>query len=135
MKKTLRIATFVLILGLVTGGTWAAGQPWYVDYENAIKSIDRGNPELAESTLRDLIQRLVVPRENARTYGVWRTDYTPYYYLGVALERQGRYEEATKAFEIGLKFGVVQRDARKLQTIEAHRERYASASTVARRTP
>ena len=135
MKKTLRIATFVLIVSFASTGLWAAGQPWYVDYENAIRSIDRGNHAVAEHTLRDLIQRLVVPRENARTYGVWRTDYTPYYYLGVALEKQGKSEEAMKAFEIGMKFGVVQRDPEKLQTIEAHRAQYASASTIARRTP
>ena len=132
MKKTLRIATFLLIAGLVSGGAWAAGQPWYVDYDNAIKSIDRGHHAVAEETLRDLIQRLVVPRENARTYGVWRTDYTPYYYLGVALEKQGKYDEAMKAFEVGLKFGVVQRNAEKMQTIENYRAQHAATSMVAR---
>lgn len=112
---------FVAAVALIGVSAQAGGHPWYVDYTYAIDSIEKGEAAEAEVTLRDLIQRHHVPRENMRTYGVWRLDYTPYYFLGCALAEQGRMDEALKSFELELKFDVVNRDPEKMADIERYR--------------
>ena len=123
---TLLLTAFMTICAPALAG----GHPWYVDYTYAIDSLEKGEPERAEVTLRDLIQRNHVPRENMRTYGVWRMDYTPYYFLGRALADQGRVEEALKSFEVELKFDVVQGDPAKMAEIDRVRR---STEPVVRR--
>jgi len=125
MKTSIAILGMALLFAFTSVS--ASGAPWYVEYDYAVKAIKRGDHQLAEQTLRDLTQQHAIPRENVRTYSVWRVDYTPYYYLGVALSEQGKTREGIKAFEFEMKFGVVQHDAAKMAEIERYQSMVAQA--------
>jgi hypothetical protein len=95
----------------------AVEQPWYVDYDNAIKAVENGEYVRAEVVLRDLIAGNGVSRADVFTYASWTVDYTPYYYLGLALKGRKQIQEAKAAFGLELQFGVVQRNDEKMQII------------------
>jgi hypothetical protein len=106
----------VLALPHATAGT----RMWYVDYDQAIRAVKRQEYQSAELILTDLIQRQGVSRAYVRTYGHWVIDYTPYYYLGLALAGQNRPDDAARAFRAELNFGVVQGSPEKMMVIERH---------------
>lgn len=125
-------ACLTLSLCFLFGAGKAEAGLWYMDYHQALHALEKGKFDVAEDKLRDLISRRVVPRENARTYGVWRIDYTPYYHLGLALAHQGRIEEAREVFDFGLNWGVLQRDPKRLATVERLREQATDTDILAR---
>jgi hypothetical protein len=65
-----------------------------------------GDPVGAEAALRRALAFRPEPACRARTYGVRYVDYLPYYYLGLALEQQGRLDEAREAFTESARHGV-----------------------------
>ena len=126
MRASISVVVLVLLFALTSAS--AEGAPWYIEYDYAVKAIKRGDHEIAEKTLRSLTQTHALPRENARTYSVWRVDYTPYYWLGVALSEQGKTREGIEAFQFEMKFGVVQNDAGKMAVIERYQSMVADAA-------
>jgi len=126
MKASIAVIGIALLFAFTSVS--ASGAPWYVEYDYAVKAIKRGDHRLAEETLRELTQQHALPRENVRTYSVWRIDYTPYYYLGIALSEQGKTSEGIKAFEFEMKFGVVQHDAEKMAEIARYQSMVAKAN-------
>ncbi len=81
--------------------------PWYFYYERALKYIDEMQWKDAMIYLSEAILRKETPKQDARRYGVWFKDYTPYLYLAYTAWKQDLNAIASKAFEISTKFGVV----------------------------
>ncbi|MEA1997371.1 MAG: hypothetical protein U9N45_07015, partial [Gemmatimonadota bacterium] len=57
---------------------------WFASYEQALEHISVGRWDEAVSCLKRAAALKPEPELNARTYGVWRKDYLPYYQLGLA---------------------------------------------------
>ena len=87
----------------------AAGEPWYAAYERGQVALVEGRPAEAESAFRGALAARPEPGCRLRTYGVRVRDYAPWYYLGVALEEQGRRDEALAAQERSLEAGLLAR--------------------------
>jgi hypothetical protein len=134
MKGTLKLAAFVLAAILVHGPVSAIERMWYVDYDSAVRAVEKAEYARAETILRELIDRVPFPKANAPTYGQWAVDYTPYYYLGLALAGQERFAEARRAFDVEMKFGVISRDRKKMarvrDTIDPNQPRPSTVSRV-----
>ncbi|HUF18305.1 MAG TPA: hypothetical protein VMS12_09715 [Thermoanaerobaculia bacterium] len=55
--------------------------PWYFHYELALELERRGDSQRALDAMIDATDRKPDPRLQSRMYGMWFTDYTPYYYI------------------------------------------------------
>lgn len=59
-------------------------EEWYVDYDYALRAIDRADWERAIQLLELAISKNPRSSQNARTYGMRFITYVPYFYLGVS---------------------------------------------------
>jgi hypothetical protein len=55
-----------------------ATAPWYFHYELGMTMAEKGDPQRALDALIAATDRRPMPQRNARMYGMWFTDYTPY---------------------------------------------------------
>ncbi|MBW3564784.1 MAG: hypothetical protein KY459_08665 [Acidobacteria bacterium] len=55
--------------------------PWYFHYELALELERRGDSQRALDAMIDATDRKPDPRLQSRMYGMWFTDYTPYFYI------------------------------------------------------
>lgn len=119
-----RVAAFSLasvVLGLFPAGgralaaTRSAGIPeggpqWFESYRQAVIHAELEEWEAVERFVREALGANPTPRRNVRIYGMWHTSYTPFFHLGLAQYRQGRYDEAMKSFRREAAAGVIQHD-------------------------
>ena len=117
---TIRFTTSILTLLLAVSipAIAESKHPWYVDYDRAVNKINHGKFAVAEEILLDLLERKALPQPNVPTYGMWSTDYTPYYYLGEAQRQMGKEEVALRAYRAADRFGVARRDEVKSLTLD-----------------
>jgi hypothetical protein len=80
--------------------------PWYFYYERAMKYIEKNQWNEAMLYLSESLLRKPEPKQNARRYGVWFKDYTPYLYLAYAAMELDNTAIAKEAFQISKSYGV-----------------------------
>jgi len=121
-KASLQLA-LVLIFGLVlTVSGLRAQDTWYSSYELALEKIGTGRWEEAVGLLERAVQLKPAPELNARTYGVWRRDYLPYYHLGLAHYNLGRDEKALEYFERSLEEGAILKSPEQLALLRGYQK-------------
>ncbi len=97
----------LLVLVVLALPAVASARPWHRSYAAGQQQLVDGRAAEAEASLVGAIADRPQAGCRLRTYGVKVRDYTPWYYLGVALADQGRNDEAVDAFERSLAEGVV----------------------------
>ena len=63
----------------VAPGTDPTKAPWYFHYELGLELEKRGDAQRALDALIEATNHRPAPRRNARMYGMWFTDYRPYF--------------------------------------------------------
>jgi tetratricopeptide (TPR) repeat protein len=114
-KKSGRLVVFIVVLLLPMG---IFCDTWFNNYENAKKAIDKGNWNQAVGLLRDALTGKDKPALKAKTYGLRFVEYLPYYYLGLAYYRLGRYKEAQAAFNQSVDHGVVDKKTKLYDSLQ-----------------
>lgn len=80
--------------------------PWYFYYERAIKYLEEKQWRDAMLYLSETLLRKPEPKKNARRYGVWFKDYTPYLYLAYVSMQLDNSTIAKEAFQLSQAYGV-----------------------------
>lgn len=80
--------------------------PWYFYYERALKYVEDKQWHDAMLYLSESLLRKPEPKQNARRYGVWFKDYTPYLYLAYAAMELDNPAIAKEALQISKTYGV-----------------------------
>jgi tetratricopeptide (TPR) repeat protein len=117
--------TFALVLSLlvlVGPGVTAAQEPtWYELYDQAIKHIQQGEFDQAETKLQRAQKEGPAPGRGVLRYGSQRTAFFPDYYLGIVYVSTGRPQQALAAFERARNANLNTRDGefRAITTFEA----------------
>lgn len=96
----------MLMLLLVFLGVSMA-DTWHANYENAMKAVRKKQWREAIPYLELAIAERAEPKLKKRTVGMRFIDYLPYFHLGLAYYKAGRWEKAKTAFEEALNYGVV----------------------------
>ncbi|MFH1070097.1 MAG: tetratricopeptide repeat protein [Candidatus Glassbacteria bacterium] len=100
----------------------ARGQStWYSAYEMALEEISAGRWEQAIGHLQRSLELKPEPELDARTYGVWRRDYLPFYYLGLSHYNLGHDQKALKWFERSLEAGENRNSPDRLALLNSYR--------------
>jgi tetratricopeptide (TPR) repeat protein len=101
--------------------SWAQNT-WYSAYENALEDISAGHWEQSAENLRQALELKPDPELNARTYGVWRSDYFPYYFLGLTWFNMGDYSRAVEFFDRSLEAGPIKRHPELFEQLTSYRQ-------------
>ena len=80
--------------------------PWYFYYERSLKYIEESQWREAMLYLSESLLRKPEPKKNARRYGVWFKDYTPYMYLAYAAMKIDNLTIAKESWHISQVYGV-----------------------------
>jgi hypothetical protein len=113
-------ALLAAVLLLASPPAWAARE-WYVDYDEAVKAVERNR---CDDALRDLAAAIATkPRSvmQEQTYGLDFVDYFPYYYRGVCLARKGLHAAAVEAFTAEETQGAIKGRAPLYASLQAQR--------------
>src|SRR5579862_3910069 len=81
-----------------SNATWGMRGGWAGPYHTAIEAILAGNYQLAIAFLEQAVAADPQAQTRKLIQGVYRIDYNPYYYLGVAHLELGRYDKARTFF-------------------------------------
>jgi hypothetical protein len=81
--------------------------PWYFHYELALALARQGDPQRAVEALVVSTDHKPQPQRQARMYGMWFTDYIPFFWLAREHALLGNWECATDALEASQKSGEV----------------------------
>ena len=74
--------------------------PWYFHYELALELARRGDPQRALDALIDATEHRAKPERGARMYGVWFTDYLPYFQIARLHVQLGNWACAEDALRL-----------------------------------
>ncbi len=74
--------------------------PWYFHYELGRDLIDAGDPQRALDAFLEAATLRASPQRNARTYGMWHTDYRPYFQIARAHARLENWDCARDALTV-----------------------------------
>ena len=98
MEKCSRFACTVGFALLLLVGLSAQSNRWYDAYQKGLKAFDAKDYAMAITFLQQAVA--ADPKASANKYveGVFRTDYFPYYYLGVAYLETRQYDKAQENF-------------------------------------
>jgi len=77
-----------------------ARAPWYVHYELGLELEKRGDARRALDALIEATHRRPEPRRNARMYGMWFTEYKPYFEIAKMHFALGNRQCAADALRI-----------------------------------
>jgi tetratricopeptide (TPR) repeat protein len=80
-----------------------AQAPWYFHYELGLRLLAEGDPQRALDALIDAATRRPDPQRDARTYGMWFTDYRPYFQIARAHARLQNWDCAKNALALSSK--------------------------------
>lgn len=80
---------------------------WYLNYIDGMELIKKGDYAQAIQMLEYAIAQKGKPEKSTKFYGVMRGSYIPYYWLGVAYYRMGRWDRAQYHFEKEKSFGEI----------------------------
>jgi TolA-binding protein len=75
-----------------------AAEPWYDEYQGALKAISNRRWKDAETRLLAALRSGPNPGRRVRTYGVRFIDYLPEYQLGIVYFNEQRYADALEQF-------------------------------------
>jgi tetratricopeptide (TPR) repeat protein len=78
--------------------------PWYFHYALGKELFERGQYREALRSLRRALLLNPRPETQARTYGMWHTEYRPYYYMTQAFLKSGQRDCAVQAARESLRF-------------------------------
>jgi len=132
--KTLRRLSYGLVFCLLVSVTPLPGQDtWYAAYERALENISVGRWEEAVADLERAVSLKPDPELNARTYGVWRRNYLPYYQLGLAHYNLGNYETASDYFNRSLAAGEIKNSPETLQLLRGYQKAIAEKMGTSQR--
>jgi tetratricopeptide (TPR) repeat protein len=81
--------------------------PWYFHYELALVLARQGDPQRSVEALIVSTDHKPQPQRQARMYGMWFTDYIPFYWLAREHALLGNWECVTDALEASQKSGEV----------------------------
>jgi hypothetical protein len=84
----------------VSPGTDPATLPWYFHYELGLELAKNGDAQRAVDALIEAIDRRPEPKRNSRMYGMWFTDYLPYFEIAKAHAALGNWRCATDALRL-----------------------------------
>jgi tetratricopeptide (TPR) repeat protein len=104
IMKTL--LTLWLCLGLFSG---LMADTWHANYNKAVKAVKKEQWQQAVKYLNDALKERNTPKLKARTVGLRFVDYLPYFHLGLAHYKSGRFRDAQSALEQSLEHGVVKK--------------------------
>ena len=115
-----------LVFSLVLAVPGLKGQDsWYSHYELALERINAGRWEETARHLEQALQLKPAPELNARTYGVWRRDYLPYYHLGLVHYNLGSDEKALEYFKLSLEGGAILKSPEQLELLRSYQSTIA----------
>ena len=77
--------------------------PWYFDYEVSQEFLKMGEYEAGVQYLYRALDKKTTPQERVRLYGMWFSDYHPYFLLAQAFYHMGSYACAEEALGQSLK--------------------------------
>lgn len=77
--------------------------PWHYDYEASQAFIREGMYDAGIQYLYRALDKNALPGDNLRIYGMWFTDYHPYFLLAKAFHHEGSDECALRALEQSFK--------------------------------
>ena len=80
---------------------------WYFHYEMGLALAERDDPQRALDSLILAVDRRPAPQRGARMYGMWFTDYLPYYQIARAHNALSNWECALDALEVSRKMGEI----------------------------
>lgn len=97
---------------LAAAGTEAGpgGPAWFELYHKALVHSELEEWDSVEEYARQAIELNPRSQRTVRIYGMWHSSYIPYYFLGLAEYRQGRYDDALKSFRKEEEAGVIRHD-------------------------
>ncbi|MCS7313697.1 MAG: tetratricopeptide repeat protein [Acidobacteria bacterium] len=78
--------------------------PWYFHYALGKELFERGQYQEALRSLRRALLLNPRPEAQARTYGMWHTEYRPYYYMTQAFLKLGQRDCAAQMARESLRF-------------------------------
>jgi hypothetical protein len=81
--------------------------PWYFHYEMGLAMERRGDPQRALDALVAAAENRPVSQHGARMYGMWFTDYMPYFAIARAHANLGNWSCALDALEVSEDMGEV----------------------------
>jgi tetratricopeptide (TPR) repeat protein len=124
--KILPLAGFTVFLTVAVSGQ---ANKWYDPYQRGLKALEAKNYESAVMLLQQAVT--ADPKASASKYveGVFRADYFPYYYLGIAYLELRQYDKAQENFTTsrnGLSRPL-------LAKLDDYQKRLTSESTLAAR--
>ncbi|MBW7995403.1 MAG: hypothetical protein FVQ81_02295 [Candidatus Glassbacteria bacterium] len=122
MRALQIIAVFPVLYAVVFTPGLRAQSTWYSAYETALEDIAAGRWEQSVEHLRQALEIKPDPELNARTYGVWRRDYLPFYHLGLSFFNMGEYKLSTEHFDRSLAAGMVERQPELLKQLSSYRQ-------------
>jgi tetratricopeptide (TPR) repeat protein len=77
--------------------------PWYFHYELGLELARRGDSQRALDAFVEAANRRPEPQHTARLYGMWFTDYLPYFHIARAHSALGNWECAADALQVSEK--------------------------------
>jgi len=84
-----------------------ARAPWYYHYELGQELAKRGDPQRALDAYVEAALRRASPERHARLYGMWFTNYRPYYEIARSHARLENWACARSALEVSARYGEV----------------------------
>ena len=120
--RRLIVAPLVAVLLAAVPGSLSAASPppakgdtapesgWFDHYRRAGVHSELEDWSAVESSIQKAIAINPRSQRNVRIYGMWHASYMPYFFLGLAEYRQGRYQAAMGSFRKEEKAGVIQHD-------------------------
>lgn len=95
------------MLTFFTAPLFLAAEVWYVNYENALKMMEKKQWLRAIQLLNLALKEKNLPKLNAKTTGLSYIHYLPYYHLGVAFYNSGDYKSALHHFNVSSGYGAI----------------------------
>lgn len=84
-----------------------AHAPWYFHYELGLALVGRGDPQRALDSLIAATEQRPISQRDARMYGMWFTDYRPYFEIALAHAELGNWACVYDALELSSELGEI----------------------------
>ncbi len=87
-----------------------AHAPWYFHYELGVSLVSRGDPQRALDALIAATERRPISQRGVRMYGMWFTDYRPYFEIALAHAELGNWACVYDALELSNELGEIKEE-------------------------
>ena len=89
----------------LTGKGPSDGMPWYFHYEYGLELMEAGDAQRAVDQLILAANHREDSKRNSRMYGMWFTNYLPYYQIAQAHSKLGNWRCAMDAMRLSAQYG------------------------------